>query len=180
MMNKSAFALFFGNRGFFPASLQAEAREELPKVLRAAGHEVLMLDAEATRYGAVETPREGQVFYNFLQENRGKFDGVILAVAHDIFGGAGREITLDKLATIMSSSPVLVDVKRYFDGNKALGKGFQLRAAGPAGPLPGTTSVCRELCPKSWRSHFQCIDQRSRGSRTFRHTQGGGSFQPGD
>jgi L-fucose isomerase-like protein len=80
MLQKSRFALFFGNRGFFPASLQAEAREELPKVLQAAGHEVLMLDAEATRYGAVETPQEGQVFANFLQENRGKFDGIILSL----------------------------------------------------------------------------------------------------
>lgn len=57
---KTTFALFFGNRGFFPASLIAEAREELPRVLEAWGHDVLMLDEEATRYGAVETPREGE------------------------------------------------------------------------------------------------------------------------
>ncbi len=50
MTQKSRFALFFGNRGFFPASLQAEAREELPRVLKAAGHEVIMLETEATRY----------------------------------------------------------------------------------------------------------------------------------
>ncbi len=80
MPQKSRFALLFGNRGFFPASLQAEARQELPKVLQAAGHEVLMLDQEATRYGAVETPQEGQIFANFLQENRGQFDGVILSL----------------------------------------------------------------------------------------------------
>jgi L-fucose isomerase-like protein len=80
MTNKATFALFFGNRGFFPASLQAEARVELPQVLQAAGHKVLMLDAEATRYGAVETHQEGQLFANFLQENRGKFDGVILSL----------------------------------------------------------------------------------------------------
>lgn len=80
MPQKSRFALLFGNRGFFPASLQAEARQELPKVLQAAGHEVLMLDQEATRYGAVETPQEGQIFANFLQENRGQFDGIILSL----------------------------------------------------------------------------------------------------
>jgi L-fucose isomerase-like protein len=80
MTQKSRFALFFGNRGFFPASLQAEARKELPRVLEAAGHEVLMLDAEATRYGAVETTQEGQVFANFLRENQDKFDGVILSL----------------------------------------------------------------------------------------------------
>jgi L-fucose isomerase-like protein len=80
MTQKSRLALFFGNRGFFPASLQAEAREELPRVLEAAGHEVLMLDAEATRYGAVETPQEGQIFANFLRQNQGKYDGVILSL----------------------------------------------------------------------------------------------------
>jgi L-fucose isomerase-like protein len=77
---KTAFALFFGNRGFFPSSLIAEAREELPRVLQARGHDVLMLEEEATRYGAVETPREGEVYANFLRENSGKFGGVILCL----------------------------------------------------------------------------------------------------
>lgn len=79
-MKKTTFALFFGNRGFFPASLIAGAREELSRELRASGHEVLMLDEATTRYGAVETPQEGEVFANFLRENRGKFDGVILSL----------------------------------------------------------------------------------------------------
>ena len=77
---KTTFALFFGNRGFFPASLIAEAREELPRVLEQWGHDVLMLDEEATRYGAVETPREGERYANFLRENRGEFGGVILCL----------------------------------------------------------------------------------------------------
>ncbi|TEU12533.1 MAG: hypothetical protein E3J21_20890 [Anaerolineales bacterium] len=77
---KTAFALFFGNRGFFPASLIAEAREELPRVLKQWGHDVLMLEEDATRYGAVETPREGERYANFLRENRGKFGGVILCL----------------------------------------------------------------------------------------------------
>lgn len=79
-MKKTTFALFFGNRGFFPAALLAEAREELPRVLKAMGHEVLMLEASATRHGAVETPREGEIYANFLQQNRGKFGGVILCL----------------------------------------------------------------------------------------------------
>jgi len=77
---KTTFALFFGNRGFFPASLIAEAREELPRVLEEWGHDVLMLEEEATRYGAVETPREGERYANFLRENRGEFGGVILCL----------------------------------------------------------------------------------------------------
>lgn len=77
---KSRFALFFGNRGFFPASLIASARDEVSSSLRGLGHEVLMLDAAATRYGAVETPLEGEIYDNFLRENRGKFDGVIISL----------------------------------------------------------------------------------------------------
>jgi L-fucose isomerase-like protein len=80
MKQKSTFALFFGNRGFFPASLIADAREEMARELRRMGHEVLMLDSEATRYGAVETPEEGEVFANFLHANRGKFAGVIISL----------------------------------------------------------------------------------------------------
>ena len=78
--HKTVFALFFGNRGFFPASLIASARQEMSSVLKAFGHDVLMLDADATRHGAVETPREGQVYANLLRENRGKFGGVILSL----------------------------------------------------------------------------------------------------
>ncbi len=79
-VKKSTFALFFGNRGFFPASLQAEARQELPRLLKALGHDFLILDAEATRYGAVETKKEGEIYANFLDQNRGKFDGIILSL----------------------------------------------------------------------------------------------------
>jgi L-fucose isomerase-like protein len=79
-MNKTTFALFFGNRGFFPASLIASAREEMKRELNALGHEVLMLDAGSTRFGAVETPQEGEVFANFLRANRGKFGGVIVCL----------------------------------------------------------------------------------------------------
>lgn len=77
---KARFALFFGNRGFFPSSLIAEARQELPEVLRALGHEVLMLDAEATRFGGVETVAEAERYARFLRENHERFDGVILCL----------------------------------------------------------------------------------------------------
>jgi L-fucose isomerase-like protein len=80
IMQKTTFAVFFGNRGFFPASLIAGARAEMTRELNALGHEVLMLEEAATRYGAVETPQEGEVFANFLRANRGKFGGVIVCL----------------------------------------------------------------------------------------------------
>lgn len=78
--NKPTFALFFGNRGFFPASLMASAREEIKGKLESLGYGTLILDAEATRHGAVETPEEGRIYRNFLEENRGGFDGIILSL----------------------------------------------------------------------------------------------------
>jgi L-fucose isomerase-like protein len=79
-MDKTTFAIFFGNRGVFPASLIAGAREEMERELNALGHEVIMLDPAATRHGAVETSQEGEVFANFLRANRGKFGGVIVCL----------------------------------------------------------------------------------------------------
>jgi len=77
---KTTFALLIGSRGFFPAQLLAKARAEMAKTLGDWGYDVLMLDEEATRHGAVETVQEGQVYANFLAENRGKFGGVILCL----------------------------------------------------------------------------------------------------
>ncbi len=79
-VSKSTFALYLGNRGFFPASLIAGARAELISTLDGLGHEVLVMDENATRYGAVETIQEGAKFAAFLEENRGRYDGVILSL----------------------------------------------------------------------------------------------------
>jgi len=80
MAGKCTFALFFGNRGFFPASLQAVARKEMRQTLKRLGHPVLMLEESATRHGAVETPAEGRVYAEFLRRNHGKYQGVILCL----------------------------------------------------------------------------------------------------
>ena len=78
--DQSTFALFFGNRGFFPAVHQKEARRELREVLEKRGHKVLIPDEDLTRYGAVETPAEGRIYRAFLEKHRGEFDGVILSL----------------------------------------------------------------------------------------------------
>ncbi|MHB9034467.1 MAG: L-fucose/L-arabinose isomerase family protein [Anaerolineae bacterium] len=77
---KTTFALFFGNRGFFPGSLIAAARETMVKVLEGLGHKVLIMPADATRYGAVETVEEGQKYAAWLQTHKGEFGGVILCL----------------------------------------------------------------------------------------------------
>ena len=77
---KSRFALFFGNRGFFPAELIMKAREEISSVLKKLGHEVLMMEASATRHGAVSNKEDAVKYAKFLKSNEGKYDGVILTL----------------------------------------------------------------------------------------------------
>lgn len=79
-VKKTTFALFFGNRGFFPASLISGARQDLVQALKKLGHGALIMDEKATRHGAVETVKEGEVYAEFLRQNRGKFGGVILCL----------------------------------------------------------------------------------------------------
>ncbi len=76
----SIFALYFGNRGFFPESLIAIAREEVSDTLKKLGYGCLMMDSNLTRFGAVESLEEGRKYAKFLDDNRGKFDGVILVL----------------------------------------------------------------------------------------------------
>ncbi len=81
-VRKSRFALFLGNRGFFPASLLMDARRDMNAVFKKLGYKTLMLNSRATRHGAVETVEEGKIFADFLRRNKGFFDGVILCLAN--------------------------------------------------------------------------------------------------
>ena len=85
------FALFFGNRGFFPESLIEGARTGLKAVVEEAGYQALLLDATETRFGAVETVQEGQAYARFLKQHEGEFDGVILSLPN--FGDENGAVT---------------------------------------------------------------------------------------
>ena len=77
---KITLALFFGNRGFFPGEVIAEARADMQKAVSDAGCDFICMDESKTRYGAVETIVEGKAYAEFLEENRGKFDGIVLCM----------------------------------------------------------------------------------------------------
>jgi len=74
------FAVLFGNRTFFPAKLIHSARIEMAQVLKEEGYGALMLEAEATNAGGIETADEARKFAAFLYANKGKFDGVIVCL----------------------------------------------------------------------------------------------------
>jgi len=79
-MKQMTFALYFGNRGFFPETLIESAREEVAKAVTDAGYAYLMPPADMTRYGAVETREEGWAYAEWLKSHEGEYDGVILSM----------------------------------------------------------------------------------------------------
>jgi len=74
------FALCFCNRGFMPGELIYGAREDMVKAVTGAGYDYLMMDAELTRYGGVETRDEGLLYAKWLKEHEGEYDGVIFSM----------------------------------------------------------------------------------------------------
>ncbi len=79
-MKKMTFALCFSNRGFMPGELIYNAREDMVKAVTAAGYDYIMMDANLTRYGGVETRDEGRLYAEWLAKHRGRYDGVIFSM----------------------------------------------------------------------------------------------------
>lgn len=73
-------ALLVANRGFFPSTVIDSAREEMTQAAKKAGAKLLIMDPSLTRYGAVETREEGEIFAGFLAEHAGEYDGLILCL----------------------------------------------------------------------------------------------------
>ena len=79
-MGRITFALFFGNRDFFPETLIGAARKELKEKIEKQGYNTLLMDENLTKYGAFETVEEGKKYAAFLKAMAGKYDGVILSL----------------------------------------------------------------------------------------------------
>ena len=79
-MKKMTFALCFGNRGFMPGELILGARDDMIKAVTDCGYDYIIMDADATRFGAVETRDEGRLYAKWLKEHEGEYDGVIFSM----------------------------------------------------------------------------------------------------
>ena len=77
---KQTFALYFGNRGFFPETLIASARDEVSKAVENAGFNFIVPPADMTRFGAVEGKDEGLIYADWLKRHEGEFDGIIMSL----------------------------------------------------------------------------------------------------
>src|SRR5262252_1791361 len=74
------FGMIVGNRGFFPDHLAKSGREEMIAAIGKAGHDVVAVGPEDTKYGAVETRPEAYKCGDLFRANREKIDGVIVTL----------------------------------------------------------------------------------------------------
>jgi len=77
---KMTMGLIVGNRGFFPDHLAKSGREEMLRVLDAAGMDVVSLTPDQSKYGAVETREESRRCAELFKNNRERIDGVIVTL----------------------------------------------------------------------------------------------------
>src|SRR5215475_1812743 len=74
------FGMIVGNRGFFPDHLAKSGREEMMAAIQKAGHSVVAVGPEETKYGAVETRAEAARCADLFRANRDRIDGVIVTL----------------------------------------------------------------------------------------------------
>jgi len=98
------FGLIVGTRGFFNPRLAQEGRAQVQAQLKRQGYDGVILPAEATKHGAVETLADAQKCAKLFQSRREDIDGIVVVLPN--FGdelGVVRTLDLAKLDV-----PVLV------------------------------------------------------------------------
>ena len=78
--NTMTLGLIVGNRGFFPDHLAKSGREEMIRVLEAAGVRVIVCSPEQTKYGAVETRAESRICADLFKKHRDEIDGIVITL----------------------------------------------------------------------------------------------------
>ena len=77
---KMTFGLIVGNRGFFPDHLAKSGRDDMLRVLAAAGCDVVVLGPAESKHGAVETREEARRCADLFQQNRRRIDGIVVTL----------------------------------------------------------------------------------------------------
>jgi L-fucose isomerase-like protein len=101
---KMTFGLIVGNRGFFPDALAKSGREDMLRVLKAAGHKVIIPGAEETKVGAISNRQEAQLCAKLFRKHRDEIDGIILTLPN--FGEETAIVETIKAAAL--NVPVLI------------------------------------------------------------------------
>jgi len=114
---KMTFGLVVGNRGFFPDHLAKSGREDMIAVLQRAGHDVVAVGPEETKYGAIETRAEAARCAELFRKNADRIDGIIVTLPN--FGDEraiadtlrGANLTVPVLIQATPDTPGLMSIR---------------------------------------------------------------------
>ena len=116
MSKKMTMGVIVGNRGFFPDQLAKSGREEIMRALAQAGIDCVVLSAEESKHGAVETHEEAKRCAALFQKNRERIDGVIVTLPN--FGD--ERAIADTLRLARLDVPVLVQATPDIPGKMTI------------------------------------------------------------
>ncbi|WP_263354924.1 L-fucose/L-arabinose isomerase family protein [Acidicapsa acidisoli] len=74
------YGVVVGNRGFFPDHLAKTGREEIITAIEAAGAKAIVLTAQESKFGAVETFAEAQRCAELFKKHAEEIDGIIITL----------------------------------------------------------------------------------------------------
>jgi len=74
------YGVVVGNRGFFPDHLAKTGREEIITAIEAAGAKAIVLTAQESKFGAVETFAEAQRCAELFKKHAADIDGIIVTL----------------------------------------------------------------------------------------------------
>jgi L-fucose isomerase-like protein len=127
------FGVLVGNRGFFPGHLARTGRDEILRALAEEGYDAVILGAEDTNYGAVESRDEAKACAALFRANRENIDGIIVTLPN--FGDERGVAETLRLAGL--GAPVLIHASA--DDPAKMGIDFRRDA------FCGKMSVCNVL-----------------------------------
>jgi L-fucose isomerase-like protein len=79
-MSATTLGVIIGNRGFFPAALSRDGRDEILKMLEKQGYGTVCLTPEETKCGAVETLADARRCADLFKQHREEIDGVVVSL----------------------------------------------------------------------------------------------------
>ncbi|MFO7631510.1 MAG: L-fucose/L-arabinose isomerase family protein [Caldilinea sp.] len=77
---KPTLGVIVGNRNFFADSLVAEGRKKILEKLATFGIDVVIVDEQTTKLGAVETWADSQKCADLFKRNRDRIDGILVTL----------------------------------------------------------------------------------------------------
>ena len=132
-MAKMTFGVITGNRGFFPAVLAKQGRQDILNVLKKAGYESVCLTEKDTKFGSVESYGDAKKCAELFSKNSDRVDGIIITLPN--FGDEKGAAEVIKSCNL--NVPILIQAEPDDAG--------RMKIANRRDSFCGKISVCNNL-----------------------------------